>query len=179
MAFMQMGFGADQAIDEATPVDADILVDDAGWSVDLGGVHVEAQYHGFGQTEGDLFVYVPEAKALWTGNPLVAEQPAIPWLLDGHAEAVETTLAAVQATLPADAIVIPGHSRPQTRASFDFAIAYLDTLVAEIHAAVDADLSLEQTQANVTMPEFAGYALWDWVHTAINIPATYTELAQP
>lgn len=59
VAFMEANFGTDQAIDEVTPTAADITVDDSGWRVDLGGITVEAQYHGFGQTDGDLFVYVP------------------------------------------------------------------------------------------------------------------------
>lgn len=176
IVFMEMGFGADQDIAEAIPVVADVLVDDSGWSIDMGGVSVEAQYHGFGQTEGDLFIYVPEAKVLWTGNPLVAQGPALPWLLDGHASEVSSTLAAVKASLPADAIIIPGHSHPLGPDGFDFAVDYLDTLIVEVQGAVDDGMSLEQTQASVTMDAFAGYALWDWIHTGVNVTATYSEL---
>ena len=177
VAFMEAGFGADQGIDEALPIVPDIVVDDGGWTVDLGGLTVEAQYHGFAQTEGDLFVYVPEAQVLWTGNPLVAEEPAIPWLLDGHAHEVELSLAAVQASLPAAAIVVPGHGRPLTPSAFDFSIDYLDTLVTEVEAAVTGGLSSEETVQSVTMDDFQGYALWDWVHSGINVPTTHAELS--
>jgi glyoxylase-like metal-dependent hydrolase (beta-lactamase superfamily II) len=173
--FMTANFGADQGIDEVTPVAADIEVDDAGWSVDLGGVTVEARYHGFGQSEGDLFVYVPAAKVLWTGNPLIAESPAIPWLLDGHVHEVGETLAAVQASLPSDAIVIPGHGRPMQPDVFEFSIEYLAALETEVQAAVDAGLSVEQTVGQVTLDDFQGYALWDWVHRMLNVPAAYAE----
>ena len=176
IAFMEGAFGTDQGIAETSRVDADILVSDAGWTVDLGGVQVEARYHGFGQTEGDLFVYVPEARVMWTGNPLLADAPAIPWLLDGHATEVRATLAAVKASLPADAIVVPGHSHPSTPASFDFSVDYLDTLVGEVQSAIDGGETLEGTQARVTMEAFRGYALWDWIHTTVNIPKTYAEL---
>ncbi|MBK8264777.1 MAG: MBL fold metallo-hydrolase [Nannocystis sp.] len=176
IAFMEAAFGADQGIAETARVDADILVSDAGWSVDLGGLEVEARYHGFGQTEGDLFVYVPAARVLWTGNPLIAEAPAIPWLLDGRATDVRATLAAVKASLPADAIVVPGHSHPLTSAGFDWSVDYLDTLVGEVQAALDGGETLEEAQASVTMDAFHGYALWDWIHTTINVPKTYSEL---
>ena len=178
VAFMEANFGADQGIDEVTPVAPDIAVGDEGWSVDLGGIIVEAQYHGFGQTEGDLFVYVPEAEVLWTGNPLVAAEPAIPWLLDGHAHEVSETLATVQASLPAGAVVIPGHGAPNVKDSFSFAVDYLDTLLVEVGASVDAGDELETTQATVLMEAYQGYALWDWVHTWVNVPATHAELSE-
>lgn len=177
--FMETNFGTDQGIDEAQPIAPDIAVDDSGWSIDLGGVTVEAQYHGFGQTDGDLFVYVPEASVLWTGNPLIAEQPAIPWLLDGHAHDVGATLATVQASLPAGAIVIPGHGRPSTSDAFTFSVDYLDALIAEIGASVEEGDSLETAQAEVVLESYQGYALWDWVHTWVNVPMTYEELSEP
>jgi glyoxylase-like metal-dependent hydrolase (beta-lactamase superfamily II) len=178
VAFMSANFGADQGIDEVVAVAADIEVGDVGWSVDLGGVEVEARYFGFGQTEGDLFVYVPDAGVLWTGNPLIAEQPAIPWLLDGHVHEVGETLASVQASLPSGAIVVPGHDRPVGVDEFTFSIEYLAALESGVGEAVAAGLSVEETVATVTLDEFSGYALWDWVHVVLNVPVTYAE-AQP
>jgi glyoxylase-like metal-dependent hydrolase (beta-lactamase superfamily II) len=176
-AFMEANFGADQGIDEVVPVPADIEVTDEGWSVDLGGIEVEAVYHGFAQTDGDLFVSVPDAGVLWTGNPLVAESPAIPWLLEGHAEEVPITLADVAASLPAGTIVVPGHGRPLGTDGFDFSIDYLDALLGEVQASVDGGLTQEETVAAVTLEPFQGYALFDWVHSVINVPTTYVELS--
>lgn len=176
VAFMKANFGADQGLDEIKPVAADIPVSDSGWSVDLGGMKVEARYHGFAQTEGDLFVWVPSAKVLWLGNPIVAAKPAIPWLLDGHAREVGVTLAAVKAALPADAIVVPGHDRPMGRDVFDFSLGYLDTLQGEVRASVAKGLSQEQTVSAVTMQPYQGYALWGWIHSSVNVPHTYVEL---
>ncbi|MFT4977677.1 MAG: cyclase [Myxococcota bacterium] len=178
VVFMETNFGADQGIDEVTPITPDIAVGDDGWTVDLGGITVEAQYHGFAQTEGDLFVYVAEAEVMWTGNPVVAAEPALPWLLDGHAHDVSATLATVQASLPAGAVVIPGHGRPSTRDIFSFPVDYLDTMTSEVQASVDGGADLESTQAAVVMEEFQGYALWDWVHTWVNVPMTHAELSE-
>jgi cyclase len=178
VAFMEMNFGADQGIDEVVPVSPDVAVSDAGWSADLGGVTIEAQYHGFGQTEGDLFVTVPEAQVLWTGNPLVAEAPAIPWLLDGRAAEVSTTLATVRDSLPSTATVVPGHGQPVSVGGFDFSVDYLDALVAGVQTAVDDGLTVEETVEAITLPEHQGYALWGWVHSVINVPNTHAELSQ-
>ena len=178
VVFMETNFGEDQGIDEVTAVAPDIAVADDGWTVDLGGITVETQYHGFAKTDGDLFVYVPEAQVMWTGNPIVAAEPALPWLLDGHAHDVSETLATVQSSLPAGAVVIPGHGRPGTPSTFTFSVDYLDTLIDEVQVNVDAGNDLEATQAAVTMEDFQGYALWDWVHTWVNLPATHAELSQ-
>ncbi len=174
-AFMEANFGADQGLDEVVPVAPDIRVGDEGWSIDLGGRTVEARYYGFGQTEGDLFVWVPEAEVMWTGNPLINEGPALPWLLDGHAHEVGETLARVQAELPAGATVVPGHGPPQTVDAFTFSLDYLAALEEGVSAAVEAGLTLEETVQTVTLDEFRGYALFDWIHPGVNVPNTYQE----
>jgi cyclase len=173
--FMEANFGTDQGLDEVVAVAADIEVDEEGWSVDLGGVTVEVRYYGFGQTEGDLFVWVPEANVLWTGNPLINEGPALPWLLDGHAHEVEMTLTSVHADLPAGATVVPGHGPPQGTDAFGWSLGYLAALQAEIAAAAEQGLTLEETVATVTLEEYRGYALFDWIHPMINVPNTYAE----
>jgi cyclase len=177
VAFMTANFGADQGIDEIEPVKADtVLGDDTDWSVDLGGVSVEARYYGFAQTGGDLFVRVPSAKVAWTGNALIAEEPALPWLLDGHAHETGMTLAAVKAALPEDAIVVPGHGRAVKVDALDFGINYLNTLVTQVGDSVSKGMTEEQTLASLKMDEFKGYKLWDWIHAQVNVPGTYKEL---
>jgi cyclase len=177
IAFMRSNFGGDsQGFAEIKPVAADVLVKDDGWSVDLGGVSVAARYYGFAQTGGDLFVHVPSAKVVWTGNAVVAEKPAIPWLLSGHAEETSVTLAAVKAAMPQGTIVVPGHGRAVSLDDIDFSISYLGALVTEVGAAVNNGLSEQDTVSTVTMTSFKGYALWDWIHSTVNVPGTYQEI---
>lgn len=45
-----------------------------------------------------------------------------------------------------------------------------------MQSAIDQGLNLEQTVAQVKMPEYRGYALFDWVHPALNVPAAYKDL---
>lgn len=176
VAFMEANFGADQGLDEVKPVAADILVGAEPFTVDLGGITVKAQYHGFAQTGGDLFVEVPSAKVVWTGNPFIAEKPAIPWLLDGHAHESAMTLSAVRAALPQGTIVIPGHGRPVDPEAMDFSVKYLETMLGEVQTAVDLGLSEQETVTQVQMETFQGYKIWGWVHAQVNVPAAYKEL---
>ena len=54
---------------------------------------------------------------------------------------------------------------------------YLATVKKEVEAAIEDDLTLEQTVESVRMPEFEGYALNGWVHTGLNVPAAYKDLS--
>ncbi len=175
--FMAQYFGANRGIEEVVARSADIIVDDKK-SIDLGNVKVEIMHMGFAQTEGDLFVWVPGAKVFWTGNPLVAMPPALPWLLDGKLQEVLATMKKVRAFLPEDAIVVPGHGVPVKPADIDFTIKYLEKLHDEVDYAVRSGTSLELAQKEITMKEFQGYALWGWVHSGVNIPNTYKELSK-
>lgn len=175
--FMAQYFGANRGIEEAEARTADIIVDDKK-SFDLGNMKVEIMRLGFAQTEGDLFVWVPGAKVFWTGNPIVAMPPAIPWLLDGKHEEVLATMKKVRKFLPDDAIVVPGHGIPINPKDIDFTINYLETLHNEVKTAVEKGMTLEQAQKNITMKKFQGYALWGWVHSGVNIPNTYKELSK-
>ncbi len=175
--FMIENFGAGRGIEAITARTGDILVPPGGrLTLDLGGKTVEIIDFGFAQTGGDLFVWEPEAKILWAGNAIIAARPALPWLLDGHAVETLETLAKVYAFLPADARIIPGHGAAMKRDDIKWHIDYLAAVKAGVQAAIGEGLSLAQTVQRVTLPEFRGYALFDWVHPGLNVPAAYNDL---
>jgi cyclase len=175
--FMAQYFGAHRGIEDVVARTADIVVNDKH-TIDLGNKIVEIMHLGFAQTEGDLFVWVPESKVFWTGNPMVAQAPALPWLLDGRLEEVLATMKKIRGFLPEDAIVVPGHGVSVKPKDIDFIINYLETLRQEVKAAVEKGMTLEEVQKKITMKDFQGYALWGWVHTGVNIPNTYNEMSQ-
>ena len=177
VTFMEQNFGTDQGIDEVVPRTADITVGDEGTTLDLGGRTVELHYFGFAQTPGDLFVWLPDARVMWAGNPLIAEQPAIPWLLDGHLAESIASLGAVRDFVPADVEIVPGHGRPVPRSSLSYSLQYLETLRDQVQLAIDDGLSELETVGRVTMDEFADYAIYGWVHPQVNVPAAYAELS--
>lgn len=174
--FMTSYFGANRGIEEVSARTADLIVDDKK-TIDLGNKKVEVLHFGFAQTEGDLFVWVPEDKVFWTGNPVVAMPPALPWLLDGKHEEVLATLKKVRIFLPKEAKVVPGHGVPIKPEDIDFKIRYLETLHREVKMAVQKGWTLEEAKKNIIMEKFQGYALWGWVHSQVNIPNTFKELS--
>jgi glyoxylase-like metal-dependent hydrolase (beta-lactamase superfamily II) len=114
---------------------------------------------------------------MWAGNPIIASKPALPWLLDGHLVETLATLRKVYEFLPPDAKVVPGHGIPIGREELRWHIDYLAEVQKQVQAAIDQKLTLEQTVAQVKMPEYRGYMLFDWVHPSLNVPAAYQDLS--
>ena len=175
-AFMMKYFGEHVGIEEVEARPADILVEDTK-TLNLGNREVQIKHWGFAQTSGDLFVWVPDEKVLWMGNPVVAIPPALPWLLEGHHRESLATLKKIRDFLPEDATIVPGHGWPMKPGDIDFTIQYLETLDNKVQTAISNNLSLEETQQAVTMPSFQGYALFGWVHSGVNVPAVYHALS--
>lgn len=176
-AFMVYNLGEGRGIEEIVKTDADILVGVGGsLSIDLGNVAVDIRDYGFAQTGGDLFVSVPEANVLWTGNSIIAEAPALPWLLDGHLIETRDTLQSVLADFDADTQIVPGHGAVTDISAIQWPIDYLSAVENDVRAAVAEGLSLEETVARVQLPEYQGYALFGWVHPSLNVPAAYSDL---
>lgn len=176
-AFMIQNFGTGRGIEEVGVTAADILVDEGGsMTVDLGGLSVDIRDYGFAQTGGDLFVSVPQANVLWTGNAVVAQKPALPWLLDGHLIATLDTLQAVYDDFDAETKVVPGHGPVTDISAIKWNIDYLTAVRDGVQAAIDDGMTLDDTVAKVALPEFGGYALFGWVHPNLNVPAAYNDL---
>ncbi len=59
--------------------DTEIFVSEVGsLTIDLRGITVSIQDFGFAYAGGILFVSVPNANVLWTGNSIIAQAPALP-----------------------------------------------------------------------------------------------------
>ena len=176
--FMEQNFGTDQGLDELKPVLAHILLGDgADMSLDLGGEEVRIRHLGFAQTDGDLFVTTADSKVVFTGNPVIAKAPALPWLLDGHLLESIATLKTLRSMLADDAIVVPGHGLPTDVVAIEFHITYLEELKCQVAAAIAAGKSKEEAVEAVAMPGYADYQLHSWVHLQLNVPAAYDELS--
>jgi cyclase len=177
-AFMLQYFGKGRGIEPIRAREPDILVPAGGKLVlDLGGRQVEIYDFGFAQTGGDLFIWDPQSKTLWAGNPVIAAKPALPWLLDGKLVETLATLQKVYDFLPADSTIVPGHGVPIPREGLRWHLDYLRAVQSGVKDALARGLSLEQTVAELRMPEFRGYQLFDWVHPGLNIPAAYKDMA--
>jgi glyoxylase-like metal-dependent hydrolase (beta-lactamase superfamily II) len=178
--FMVGLFGSGRGIENSIFRPADIVIPkNSNLKVDLGGDKIiELLNVGTAQSPADLFVWMPNQKIFWAGNPFIAESPAIPWLFDGYFLEPAANLKRVYDFLPDDAIVIPGHGRITNKAGIKYTIDYVQELKKEVQAAVDKGLTLEQTKATVTMKAYdKGYVLFHWLHDNYNLPNAYKDIS--
>ncbi len=178
--FMVALFGANRGIENSVYRAADIVIPkNSNLKLDLGdGKIVELLNAGTAQSPADLFVWMPNQKIFWAGNPFIAESPAIPWLFDGFFLEPAANLKKVYDFLPEDAIVIPGHGRITNKSGIKYTIDYVQELKKEVEAAVDKGLTLEQTKEAVTMKDYdKGYVLFNWLHYNFNLPNAYKDIS--
>lgn len=178
--FMVTLFGSGREIENTVFRPADIVIPkNSNLKIDLGGGRIiEMLNVGTAQSPADLFVWMPNQKVFWAGNPFIAESPAIPWLFDGFFLEPAANLKKMYDFLPEDAIVIPGHGRITNKAGIKYTIDYVQKLKKEVEAAVDKGLSLEQTKEVVKMKEYdKGYVLFNWLHSNFNLPNAYKDIS--
>jgi len=178
--FMIALFGKGRGIEESRYRSADITIArNNNLKLDLGnGKVVELLNEGPAQSPADLFVWLPSSKVFWTGNPFIAESPAIPWLFDGFFLEPTRNLRRVYDFLPDDAIIVPGHGKITNKAGIKYTIDYVDALKRGVEEAVQKGLTLEQTKAAVALKEFnKGYVLFDWLHYNFNLPNAYNDIS--
>ena len=180
--FMAQYFGRASGLQELAPQPAAILLKDGEKrSLDLGGITVEVAHLGFAQTAGDLFVYVPAAKVLFTGNPVLSGGPSFSWLLDGKSGQALATLERLQATFPVETVVVPGHGVPTGMAAVSAHIRYLQDLRTEVQAALRDGLDEARTAERVGQalaPKYGTYKIYGWVNTQLNVARTFAELSE-
>jgi hypothetical protein len=46
-----------------------------------------------------------------------------------------------------------------------------------VRQAIADGLSLDETIQQVQVPDFTGYAIFEWVHSQLNVPAAYKEIS--
>jgi glyoxylase-like metal-dependent hydrolase (beta-lactamase superfamily II) len=117
---------------------------------------VQIRFFGRGNTGGDAVVFVPDAKVLATGDLVVNPFPY------GTGSFYSEWLSTLQKLLGLDAqIIVPGHGAVEHDNSYvRRLVQLLESLQTQVAAAVNAGLSLEDTQKRVTladaMQEFCG-----------------------
>jgi glyoxylase-like metal-dependent hydrolase (beta-lactamase superfamily II) len=116
----------------------------------LGKREVRIFHPGLANTAGDAVVYVPDARVLITGDIVVAPTPYATSSYFTDWIAVLKKLSSMDV-----AAIIPGHGAVQHDRSYISALtALLESLVAQVGAAVRRGLSLEETQKLVDLESF-------------------------
>ena len=177
--FMITLFGKGRGIEDAKYRPSDITIaknDDL--TIDMGsGKIVQLMNRGTAQSPADLFVWMPNQKILWAGNPFIAESPAIPWLFDGFFLEPADNLQKLYDFLPDDAIIVPGHGSITNKKGISYTVGYVSCLKKLVTASVEKNLTLEETKKVVTMNEWdKGYELFQWLHFNFNLPNAYNDI---
>ncbi len=145
-------YGDEALFDSVTAWRTPDIVFDTFAEIDLGGRTVQLWHFGPGNGPGDTVVYVPDARAAWTGN-LLCHAGIAHMLLQGGPEPYIATLRRMKETLPELATIVPGHGpMGDGHAAIDALIAYLERLHDEVVDRVQAGLTPEETMASSTDP---------------------------
>lgn len=116
----------------------------------LGSREVRVLHLGRGNTAGDVVVYVPDARVLATGDIVVAPVPFGFGCYPGEWLPALDKILAMDATA-----IIPGHGPVMRDTSYIQTLRkILDSLRAQVQAAVKDGLSLEETRKRVDFSAF-------------------------
>jgi glyoxylase-like metal-dependent hydrolase (beta-lactamase superfamily II) len=131
----------------------------------LDGVSVELLHWGPAHTSGDLVVFLPQQKIVFTGDIITNRpDPLIHLEKNGSSEGWIKTAKGI-AALDADTF-IPGHGGPETKAQIQEYVEHAETKRAKIKALVAEGKSLDQVKealgetqapANANAPAFATF----------------------
>jgi cyclase len=116
----------------------------------LGKREVDIRFLGRANTAGDAIVYVPDAKALMTGDLLVGPIPF------GTGSYVTEWIAAMKKLDAMDeTVIVPGHGPVEhDREHLHTITALLESIDTQVRAAVQAGLSLDETRKKVDISKF-------------------------
>lgn len=156
----------------------DIVFDDR-LTIDLGDQAVELHWFGPANTPGDTIVYVPGAKAAWTGNVTVG---SFGLCLESDAPAYLAMISRFLQALEVEALV-SGHAPVSGRDVLGKYLLYFSEVAHEVRKALGAGLSLEETLARTRLPD--GFRLPDSDPRSVfaegrhsyNVRRTYLSLA--
>jgi glyoxylase-like metal-dependent hydrolase (beta-lactamase superfamily II) len=141
--------------------------------IELGGQKIRLYHPGPAHTSGNIIVHFVDLGAVHMGDMLFyMRHPYIDWKAGSNTANWVKTLEAV-AQWDID-VVMPGHGRLTDRSGLTWKAQYLRDLRAEVGAAVEKGMSLEEAGAAVRMEKYAGLE-WTYMLDA-GIAAVYKEL---
>ncbi len=129
-------------------------------ALDIGGREVQLFEVGPAHTQGDLVVYVPDARTLFAADLLFIGVTPVIW-----AGPVENWLDALDRILEMDVeVIIPGHGPITNKDGVRLVKAYWEYLYHELHARFDIGFTAEKAAYDIIFdPDFASqpFANWD------------------
>lgn len=149
------------------------LIAEPDAAVDLGGTRIEFRHRGGGHTPGDMMVWLPAARVMFTGDIVYADRllAVLPVSSTRHwLQAFE----AIEQLSPA--VIVPGHGRvtdlPTARRETK---AYLESLRAHMRKAVDEGQDISAAIRSFDLKPFQHLANAAELHPG-NASRVYLEL---
>lgn len=143
------------------------------FSVRIGGKTVNLVYLGPGHSNSLIAVQYVEDKTVQVVDAANIKQVAYRTISGPIAQYIEQLEKAM--TLEFD-IVVPGHANIGSREDLQIYINYLNALLTQVQAAIDAGKTLEETQMGMQMDEFKSLKRWDeWYF--LNVQGVYEQLS--
>ena len=127
-----------------------------------------------GHTGGDVLVYVPDAKVMFTGD--MGWSKTLPNLVDATVNHWIPSLDLILSNHPG-AKFIPGHGEVATAVEMRDFRDYLDDMRSRVKKAIIAGLTLDQAKEQLTLPEkYKSFAFQNFAQP--NIEDMYKELKE-
>jgi glyoxylase-like metal-dependent hydrolase (beta-lactamase superfamily II) len=137
----------------------------------VGSKHVELIEVGPAHTRGDVLVYVPEDKTVFTGDILFIEGTPLMW-----AGPVANWIAACDRIIAMQAdVIVPGHGPITDAAGVRRVQDYLLYVEAEARLRFDAGLSVREAALDISLSDFQTWG--DAERIAINVDTLYREFS--
>ena len=146
------------------------VFDDA-LTIEISGRRVELVEVGPAHTRGDVLVYVPEDRTIFTGDILFIEGTPILWEgpIGNWVKACDYMLDLELET------VVPGHGPITDKSGIRRVREYLLFIEAESRRRYEAGMSVEEAARDIALGEFAGWG--DAERIAVNVGTLYREFA--
>ena len=139
----------------------------------VGDKRIELADLGPAHTQSDTIVWVPDDRAVFTGDLLFNEGHPIMW-----AGPVENWISACQYILDLDpAVVVPGHGPITERAAVANMKAYFEYVRDEARIRFDAGVDFEEAARDINMTEYRGWS--DPERIVANVFSLYKQWGAP
>jgi cyclase len=119
----------------------------------LGGRRIDLIHLGRAHTRGDVFIYLPKERVLFSGDVVVNGR--VPAAMDAYVSSWIRVLEQVQ-SLAVD-VVVPGHGLLGDKSTISEQHAFLTELKRQVQERFAAGKSAEETAAELSFPQFASW----------------------
>lgn len=135
----------------------------------VGDVEIQLIEVGPAHTRGDVLVYVPQSRTLFTGDILFVDAHPIVW--EGP---IANWIAACKTVLDLDPItVVPGHGRLADKSATERQLEYFEYISSEARKRYDAGMSVEEAVRDISLAAFDGWI--DAERIYVNVHTLYRD----